>query len=83
MSWTNESKDWIYPPLPRPGGLELGDHRGHDDHQEDRVEEQQGEDWELVEVDVIGVVFYQRAAQEVTDLRRFGFSQSMVRINKE
>ena len=52
--------------LPRPGG-QLGHHGLHDDHQEDRVEDQQGEDGQLVEVDVVRVVFYERAAQERTD----------------
>ena len=50
--------------LPRQGGLELGHHGRHDDHQEDGVEDQQGEDGQLVEVDVVRVVLNQWAAQE-------------------
>ena len=61
--------------LPRPGGLQLGHHRRHHHHQEHRVEEQQGEDRQLVEVDVIWVVFYQRAAQEGTDHHLAGDNQ--------
>ena len=50
--------------LPRPGGLELGHHRLHDDHEEERVHHQEREDRQLVEVKVIGMVLYQWAVEQ-------------------